>query len=340
MELSFVYPGATNFDALKRAAALGDRPDGWPYGINQLAHTGPRGIVSAQEPTRPTPWSLLRAVSRTGGNTMDEEAVITWDEWTATKELGRPRLPRLASGVIWLTDKPRTMRDHLRQEFERRALVRAEALWALTRPQVDMLPKLLGRGAPPVDFLKFGIDTNFFAPHPPVGRPTVLSAGGDRDRDAETLFKALSIVHQRVPDAQLLVQTNSQARPPAGVTLLGHMPHASLRRLYANSTLIAIATRPNNHVSGMTVALEAMSSGRPVVMTRTPGVEDYVQDGLTGALTRSSDPIALAEEVVRMLEHQDEAARLGAAARRYVVKEHSTTVMIDRLDPILGRVGL
>ena len=121
----------------------------------------------------------------------------------------------------------------------------------------------------PVEYVRFGIDHEFFSARSRIPRsPRVVSVGGDRDRDAETLFRALSRVHDARPDVELVVQTASDLPPPDGVATIRHLPHAQLRELYASASVVAIATRPNLHVSGMTVSLEAMATGRPVVATR------------------------------------------------------------------------
>ena len=65
---------------------------------------------------------------------------------------------------------------------------------------------------------------------------------------------------------------------------------------------------------GLTVA-EAMWKGRPVVASRVGGIQDQISEGKTGLLVDSRDLEGFADAVVGLLEHPDEAARLGAAAR-------------------------
>jgi hypothetical protein len=51
--------------------------------------------------------------------------------------------------------------------------------------------------------------------------------------------------------------------------------HGALRDRYRAFSVIAVALRPNLHVSGITTALEAKATGRPLVITDTPGMADY-----------------------------------------------------------------
>jgi glycosyltransferase involved in cell wall biosynthesis len=59
------------------------------------------------------------------------------------------------------------------------------------------------------------------------------------------------------------------------------------------------------------VYLEALASGVPVVGTRVDGAAEVVRDGLTGFLTEPGNVRALAERVLHVLAHPEEAKRMG-----------------------------
>ncbi len=59
------------------------------------------------------------------------------------------------------------------------------------------------------------------------------------------------------------------------------------------------------------VYLEALASGVPVVGTRVDGAAEVVRDGVTGFLTEPGDVRALAERVLHVLAHPEEARRMG-----------------------------
>jgi glycosyltransferase involved in cell wall biosynthesis len=60
-----------------------------------------------------------------------------------------------------------------------------------------------------------------------------------------------------------------------------------------------------------TVLAEAMAVGTPVVATRVGGLEEVVDDGLTGRLVAPGDPEQLAAAVLDVLAHR---RPMGAAA--------------------------
>lgn len=63
---------------------------------------------------------------------------------------------------------------------------------------------------------------------------------------------------------------------------------------------------------------EALASGRPVVASAVNGVPDLVEPGATGLLAPARDPRQLASSAMWLLDHPEEAARMGAQGRARV----------------------
>jgi glycosyltransferase involved in cell wall biosynthesis len=87
---------------------------------------------------------------------------------------------------------------------------------------------------------------------------------------------------------------------------------------------------------------EAMASGRPVVTTAVDGLVDVVTHGATGLLAAPRDPEGLAACVVWLLDHPEEAARMGEQARDLVrtlfAPERMCTVLDEIYSSLLGTV--
>ncbi|WP_218683464.1 glycosyltransferase family 4 protein, partial [Microbacterium sp. BF1] len=133
---------------------------------------------------------------------------------------------------------------------------------------------------------------------------------------------------------ELIVQTSASGAPD-GVRVVDRMSHRELRELYATASVVATATRPNLHVSGMTVTLEALATGRPVVNTDTPGMTQYVAEGETGHLVPVGDAEALADRLVGLVDDRDRAERMGVAGRAAVEATFTTAHMCAHLAAIL-----
>ncbi len=75
---------------------------------------------------------------------------------------------------------------------------------------------------------------------------------------------------------------------------------------------------------GTCIALaEACISGKPVVSTSFAGAYDLIIDGKTGYRVPIKDAYAIADRVVYLLKHPDEARSMGIAAREHVAKMFS-----------------
>lgn len=93
---------------------------------------------------------------------------------------------------------------------------------------------------------------------------------------------------------------------------LGGFPHSALSELLRTADLVLIPTFA--HEGASLAAAEAMAAGKPVVATNVGGLNDTVDDGWTGLLTRP-DPDELAGAVVRLCREPALRASLGEQAR-------------------------
>jgi glycosyltransferase involved in cell wall biosynthesis len=112
-----------------------------------------------------------------------------------------------------------------------------------------------------------------------------------------------------------------------------------MRELYTRAEVVAVAVTPNLHVSGMSVLLEAMACGRPVVATETPGMSEYVADGETGLLVPPGDADALADALSSLLAEPERARELGRAGRRAIESNFTTSQLASRLAGVFRTVG-
>jgi glycosyltransferase involved in cell wall biosynthesis len=312
-------------------------PGVWPYGLDQIGVTG-RRVASREVPdlagVRRKLATVLGVRRRAAGGGAPGVA-LAWDEMTAVPMLAGLAAQKYFSGVIWATDAVAAGEDSPQLRLAAKALREMDGLWVLSRPQVDKVREWLGPNCPPVHFLRFGVDPDFYTPRPYPERPHVVSAGGDRDRDVETLFAALQIVRERRPDVECTVQSTSTIQPPAGVRKIAHIPHLGMSELIGSASVVAIATRPNLHASGMTVGLEALSVGRPVVACATPGMDDYFTDGVNSSLVPPKSPERMAAAILAYVDDPAAAAQLGAAGRNAVLARHTTTTMCADLAAIV-----
>ena len=316
--------------------ARGEVPDACPYGLNRLAAHG-------IEPVWPSRYQGLaeglgRAVAKAAGARFldswtapvrDIDARLCWDERTGIPSALDPRtrgIP-IVSGTIWATDPvaPKRVSALLRKAFRRRNVI----LFTLSLGQLGSLRKL---SPSRVEYVPFGVDADFWRvlENPDRDSRVIVSAGNDRHRDFDTLIRGA------LKDSRNHAILATNASLPFSDRLdVGPRTHTQLRSLFERANVVSVATHMNDHGSGMTTVLEAMSCGRPVVASRTPGMEDYVDDGVTGILVPPGDADALASAVDQLLDDPDRARAMGAAGAERVRDRFTTVHLASALAGLL-----
>ena len=326
-------------DAWARRHAAGEVPDRWPYGLDRLADHG--FALAPRPPLRGVGRQVARAGRRLGGYQWWEavsrrppasaDVVVCWEERAGVPLALLQRRAPVATGVIWLTERPGGA-----DPAARSALRRAGAVWALSAAQLPVL-RDWGIEERRLHHLPFGVDADFFTPGDEPVPGLVVSVGNDRHRDHETVGKAVAATQVRHPHARLSLTTRSPVVLPATVgSRVAHRDHRGIRAEYRRAAVVAVALRPNLHVSGVTVALEAMACARPVVVTDTPGMRDYVEHDRTGLLVPAGDSVAMAEAAGRLLADPDRADAMGAAGRAAVERRFTTSTQCATLATIVG----
>ncbi len=76
--------------------------------------------------------------------------------------------------------------------------------------------------------------------------------------------------------------------------------------------------------------IEAMQAGLAVVASDIPGNRDLVLPGETGRLVELGDAADFARQSGFLLEHREQAARLGEAARERIAREFTVEAMVEQ----------
>jgi colanic acid/amylovoran biosynthesis glycosyltransferase len=116
------------------------------------------------------------------------------------------------------------------------------------------------------------------------------------------------------------------------VHFLGYLNEDEVVRELKRSDLFVLPS----FVEGLPVsAMEAMAVGLPVVATNIAGTSELIEDGQTGILIRPSDPQAIADAVVRMMQDYPFRIRAAELGRKKVVDEFDIHKETERLNEFL-----
>lgn len=238
--------------------------------------------------------------------------------------------------------------DHLTPRifrlFYRRALAKADEVICVSeyirKRAVDAFPEFEHK----FSTLLNGADVDKFLPghdSPPVamadlwnrleGRQVITYAGRIvANKGVHVLMNAFSTIAAQRPDAMLVIAGSSffhgakrsvyqdeLARSAAHladrIVFTGFLAHADLKYLYSRSDIVAVPSTWGEPCP-LTV-LEGMASGSTVLASRTGGIPELIEDGVTGVLALPGDVNAWAAQIVALLNDSDRREAIGLAAR-------------------------
>ena len=201
------------------------------------------------------------------------------------------------------------------------AIPRADCCVVFSSNQVKMLQARYGRKVN-VAFVRFCIDTNFYRPLP--GRlsnvPLVLSTGLDPGRD----YGILLDIAPYIP-GQVLIKTGRDVTLEPGkrgnVTISReHLSYCNYRQMYADASVVVVATCDTPNAAGVTSLMEALAMGRPVIVSDNPALRDYLPPPDAGVVIAVNDKSALLAAILDLLGNPLKAEAMGHKARAFAVE--------------------
>jgi glycosyltransferase involved in cell wall biosynthesis len=209
----------------------------------------------------------------------------------------------------------------LRDIILRRVVPRADLLLPLGSNQASGLALL---GADPVKIRPFrnGTSPDFFTQTVDCPDGYVLAIGDDISRDYPTFLNAVRGLPRDVVIRSRRVAEDRAAFPKVSIVSASLAPK-NYRRLIAEAAIVVLPLRPSRHAGGVSSLLEAMSCGKAVIVSASPGLSDYVVDGLNCRVVPPRDAPALRTAIEQLLSETDTRTALGASARNFILENCS-----------------
>jgi phosphatidylinositol alpha-1,6-mannosyltransferase len=194
-----------------------------------------------------------------------------------------------------------------------------------------------------------------FPSHPPTLLTVGRIAKKERYKGHEVVLKAMPQVLRQVPDARYVVVGDGDDRPrleqlahqlgiASSVAFVGQVSDSELIRHYATCDVFVMPSktvldpkRPKGEGFGI-VYLEAMAHGKPVVGPNYGAPTEFLRHGENALLVDPNSPHEVAEAVVYLLTHPEEARRMGERGRQLVAKEFTMEAMVRRLKALLAEL--
>lgn len=163
-----------------------------------------------------------------------------------------------------------------------------------------------------------------------AGNPVVgILASLRLEKDHETLLRAARIVLDDIPTVNFLIVGDGPIRTDLQALCaelrIAENVHFAGTRGDISRVLGALDVFTLSSVTEcfpMSV-LEAMACARPVVCTDVGGINEVVEDGVSGYLVPPKDPAQLAARLTELLSNPQVARRMGEAGRRRIEADYS-----------------
>jgi glycogen(starch) synthase len=229
-------------------------------------------------------------------------------------------------------------------EVVRRLLLRADALTGVSRSVLQSVIELTGRE---------GHSTVIYNGVQGIGREDDVPVRSDRaglkhrlicvgrlqhEKGFDLAIAALAKVRSMGFDAELTVIGDGDDRDflrqaavdhaiAGHISFKGALDHASTLAAMASSSLVLIPSRPREGFS--LVAVEAAHSGVPRIASRVGGLEETIEDGVSGLLVAPDSADGLASAIIELLSNEQYARTLSANARRIACEKFSMDTCVE-----------
>jgi glycosyltransferase involved in cell wall biosynthesis len=192
--------------------------------------------------------------------------------------------------------------------------------------------------APPVN-----VHEAFWLPHhaPVVGNVAALVP----HKGQRHLVDAAHLVVREIPDARFLILGEGELRDALERQVREHhLEKHVLLPGFRTDVLGCIKGFDLLSMSSVTEGLgtsllDAMACSRAIVATRTGGIPEVVEDGVTGTLVPARDHVALAQAIVRLLRDDAGRTRMGEAGFARVNERFTVERMVAETASAYARVA-
>ncbi|SAI87942.1 glycosyl transferase, group 1 [Methanoculleus bourgensis] len=202
-----------------------------------------------------------------------------------------------------------------------------------------------GNGTEPVIISNYSV-TDLAPPVPKArnGHGVVYMAGNMQlFHGIRECIQAISRVKAKFPDVSLTLVGNvredigaiaAKTDPRPEITMTGYLPYREMYEALCRGSIALLVFQPdyyNTYIGLPNKLFDYMLCGLPVVASDFPEIRKVVGGAGCGVLVDPTDPGAIAEAIIYLMEHPEEARRMGENGRRAVLERYNWGEMERRL---------
>lgn len=183
------------------------------------------------------------------------------------------------------------------------------------------------------------VDTEFFKPEDAASQANYFMSCGAENRDYETLVAAAPSI-----TAPIRIYghghfgaggKNTDANTPNNIEFCPRVSFEELRRSYSRSLAVIIPLNDVGYAAGVTGLVEAMAMGRPVVVSRSSGITDYLESINPGVIVEPGDADDLSRAALAMRDDPENWAAAGSRNRQWALDHCSLDRYVSDVSKVM-----
>ena len=194
-------------------------------------------------------------------------------------------------------------------------------------------------------FLPYTIDVGFYKPNDGyMSKETdidnyVLSIGRDQGRDFDTLIEALDGLDINLKLITLPYRLSKKFKENDYVQFYQNIPYDQLFHLYQNAKLVIIPLKDGTiYPSGIRGLLESMALGKASIVTYTPILEEYVENGKHVVFIEPSNRNQLRKTIQELMADPVRCRTIGTNAKKLVQEQFHMASFAKEFSNLLKRI--
>ena len=208
----------------------------------------------------------------------------------------------------------------------------------VSKPQADFAINRMNFPESNVDFLFDKVDHKFFKPRNNKDGSYIMAVGQEQ-RDYQTLLDAIAgtkiklIIVASSPWSKFSLDVTENSN----VKLVRNIPFTELRDLYRDARIVVVPLFENSYGAGLNVLLEAMAMAKPLIVSETTGVCNYILQGETGLYVSPGNSDELREQLLILWEDSDKRRHLSSNARQAIQENMNIDIYVEKIVGIVER---
>jgi glycosyltransferase involved in cell wall biosynthesis len=240
------------------------------------------------------------------------------------------RRPRHGVLEFLTREKGTSLYDRLKYALLRFSLKKVDRLICSSRIEMEYYQEQLGLTPEQVGFVLLGGDPGWLTPGRPTLQDYIVSAGRTL-RDYATLLKAIDGTGLR-----LIVVTSpaclAGVSVPPNVEVHFDIEPPHLSRLIEHARFVVLPLQNRKISCGQRVLVMAMAQGKCCVVSRVPGMLDYIRDGEDGIFVEPGDIPGIRAAILDLWKDSERITAIGDRARArfestYRIERHAESVL-------------